>query len=302
MPDERSGQLLQPLPVRRKFRHPPQRLARAAAVDALVAGVEAPQRGAHCRVIPGHRRWQREAAQPRAIGQYLLRWRGFVIGGQIESIPRGPLHRRDDHRCQILHVQPVEHQPGPHHMAGAALGQLQQRIAARTIQRRQPEYRRGDAARIGQPTPLRFCQAPLHTRRFAGIGHAVLVDPATAAVTVHRGRGQIAHPAQGRAGLQGGQQHPQGGVTLRIGRHAAEYGRRLCDGRQQFRRRRGIGMQAEPPQSIVGQVRRIACRANHLHPTALQPGRNHAPAPAHAEDQQRRRQRRRQHHALRSAW
>jgi len=112
----------------------------------------------------------------------------LVIARQIQRIGRGALHRSDHHRSQVVHVQAIKHQPWPHHVPRAALRQLQQRVAPGSVEARQAEHRRGDTARIRQCTPLRFGEATLHACRPGGIGHAVLIDPATVAVAVDRGR------------------------------------------------------------------------------------------------------------------
>jgi hypothetical protein len=162
-----------------------QRLARAPAVDALVAGVEPPQRRAYRRVIPRHRRWHCKPAQLRRERQHVLRRRRLIVGGQIQRLARAT-HRGNNCRRQILHMQPVEHQPRPQHMPRAAFRQLNQRIATGPIDPGQPEHGRRHALVTREPAPLPLGQQPPPRRVIHRIGHRRLVDPATFTVGVHR--------------------------------------------------------------------------------------------------------------------
>lgn len=182
----RVDQVVPALTVAGEARLPAQRLTRAETVDALVALVEAPQRLAQRRVVPGHGRWHRKPAQLRGEGQYLLRRCRLVVGRQIQPIHARPLHRCDNDRCQVIHVQAVEHQPWTHYVARTSLCQLQQRIASRSVQSGQAEYRRGDTALLRQRTPLVLGAPALHAGRFSGIGHAGCVDPAAGPIGIDR--------------------------------------------------------------------------------------------------------------------
>ncbi len=286
-------------------RLPRQRFTRATAVDALVALVEAPQRRAQCRVIPGHGGRQRKPAQLRGEGQHILRRCRLVVAGQVETLPGRSPHCGDDDGCQVIHVQSVEHLARANHVARTPLRQLHQRIATRPVQAGQAEHRRGDAALSGQCTPLCFREQALHTSRFSGVGRAALVDPTAGAVGIHRGRRQIADPAQCRAGLQRGQQQAQCRVALRVGRHAAQHGIGLRDLIEQGRRRWRVGVQLMPWQAIVRRERGIAHRAGHAYAVRLQLRGQHASAPAQPENQYPRGQwagLQGGTHATRSAW
>ncbi|KAG0777323.1 hypothetical protein G6F22_011952 [Rhizopus arrhizus] len=114
-------------------------------------------------------------------------------------------------------------------MAGTSLRQLQQRIASRPIQAGQAHRRRRDAAFLRKCTPLRFGEPALHARDPRGVRYAGFVDPAAGPVGVHRGRRQIANPAQRRTGLQCRQQQAQCRIAFSIGWHAAQHGVGLCD-------------------------------------------------------------------------
>lgn len=181
-------QVAQALTVAGESRLPPQRGTRAATVDALAALVEAPQGRAQRRVIQGHGGWHRKSPQLRGEGQHVLRRCRLVIAGQVHPLRYRSLHRRDDHRGQILHVQAVEHQARAHHVACTPLRQLQQRIATRSVKAGQAQYRRGNAALLGQRTPLGFREPALHADGFSGVRHAGFVDPAAGTVGIHRGR------------------------------------------------------------------------------------------------------------------
>ena len=161
--------------------------------DPLVVAVEAARHRRQFGCLEGRLRRRLDAGQPRRMGDDILGWRGFVVC-DVEHPARAFLGKQRQDAGNIVHMDAVEHLARLDEPLCRSARQIDEAIAARTVDARQAQDRERQAPRFGKPRPSILGR---HTSPGAlgnGIGGRRLVDPLTAMIAIDADRRQIADP------------------------------------------------------------------------------------------------------------